>query len=144
MKAKDLSVGMCVAIKDGTMIRKAWVLEIGTAWVWSYVREWQRCHDVDPKAVAVAVEQQLHYGLRPDVVKLPQILSTWDEYQAETTRQRDETEKAYEKDQRRRAAYRARFEKLNLGELAELEVQNGWVRIRLDALEALSRRRDGA
>ena len=108
------------------------------------MREWQRRRESDPKAVAVAVEQQLPYGLRPDVVKLPQILSTWDDYQAEMARQRDEAEKAYEKDQRRRAAYRARFEKLNLGELAELEVQNGWVRIRLDALEALSRRRDGA
>ncbi len=136
MRAKDLSVGMCVAVKDGTRIKKAWVLEIGTAWFWSYVREWQRCHEGDPKAVAVAFEQ-LPYEHRPDVVKLPQILSTWDEYQAETTRQRDEAEKAYEKEQRRRADRQARFEKLNLGEHAELEAQNGWVRIRLDALEAL-------
>ena len=135
MRAKDLSVGMCVAVKDGTRIKKAWVLEIGTAWFWSYVREWQRRHEGDPKAVAVAFEQ-LPYEHRPDVVKLPQILSTWDEYQAEMTRQRDEAEKAYERDQRRRADYRARFEKLNLGEHAELEAQNGWVRIRLDVLEA--------
>ena len=136
MKAKDLSVGMCVAVKDGTQIKKAWVLEIGTAWFWSYVREWQRCHEGDPKAVAVAFEQ-LPYEHRPDVVKPPQILSTWDEYQAETARQRDEAKKAYEQDQRRRADYQARFEKLSLGEHAELEAKNGWVRIRLDALEAL-------
>ena len=136
MRAKDLSVGMCVAVKDGTRIKKAWVLEIGTAWFWSYVCGWQRRHEADPKAVAVAFEQ-LPYDHRPDVVKLPQILSTWDEYQAETTRQRDEAEKAYEKKQRRRADRQARFEKLNLGEHAELEAQNGWVRIRLDALEAL-------
>ena len=142
MKAKDLHVGMCVAVKYATRVKKAWVLEIGTAWFWSYARGWQRRHESDPKAVAVAFEQQLPYGLRPDVVKLPQILSTWDEYQAETTRQRDEAEKAYERDQRRRADYQARFEKLNLGEHAELEAQNGWVRIRLDVLEALSRRRD--
>jgi pantothenate synthetase len=119
---------MCVAVKDGTRIKKAWVLEIGTAW-------WQRRHESDPKAVAVAFEQ-LPYEHRPDVVKLPQILSTWDEYRAETTRQRDEAEKAYEKDQRRRADYQARFEKLNLGEHAELEAKSGWVRIRLDVLEA--------
>ena len=136
MKAKDLTVGMCVAVKDGTRIKKAWVLEIGTTWFWLFVREWQRRHESDPKAVAVAFEQ-LPYEHRPDVVKLPQILSTWDEYQAETTRQQDEAEKAYEKDQRRRADYRARFEKLNLGEHAELEAKSGWVRIRLDALEGL-------
>ena len=136
MRAKDLKVGMCVAVKDGTQIEKAWVLEIGTAWFWSYVREWQRRHEGDPKAVAVAFEQ-LPYEHRPDVVKLSQILSTWDEYQAETVRQRDEAKKAYEQDQRRRANYQARFEKLNLGEHAELEAKNGWVRIRLDALEAL-------
>jgi hypothetical protein len=136
MKAKDLKVGMCVAVKDGTQIEKAWVLEIGTAWFWSYVRKWQRRHEADPKAVAVAFEQ-LPYEHRPDVVKLPQILSTWDEYQAETVRQRDEAKKAYEQDQRRRANYQARFEKLNLGEHAELETKNGWVRIRLGALEAL-------
>lgn len=134
MKARDLSVGMCVAVKNGTGIKKAWVLEIGTAWFWSYVREWQRRHEGDPKAVAVASEQ-LPYEHRPDVVKLSQILSTWDEYQAETMRQRDEAKKAYEKEQRRRDNYRARFEKLNLGEHAELEAKNGWVRIRLDALE---------
>lgn len=127
MKTKDLKVGMCVAVKDGTRIKKAWVLEIGTLW---------HCREADPRAVAVAFEQ-LPYEHRPDVVKLPQILSTWDEYQAETARQRDEAEKAYEKDQRRRANYQARFEKLNLGEHAELEAKNGWVRIRLDALEAL-------
>jgi hypothetical protein len=126
---------MCVAVKDGTGIKKAWVLEIGTVWFWSYVREWQRRHEGDPKAVAVAFEQ-LPYEHRPDVVKLSQILSTWDEYQAETTRQRDEVKKAYEKEQRRRDNYRVRFEKLNLGEHAELEAQNGWVRIRLDVLEA--------
>ena len=77
------------------------------------------------------------HGNSPDVVKLPQILSTWDEYQAETARQRDEAKKAYEQDQRRRANYQARFEKLNLGEHAELEEKNGWVRIRLDVLEVL-------
>ena len=136
MKTKDLKVGMCVAVKDGTQIEKAWVLEIGTAWFWSYVREWQRRHEGDPKAVAVAFEQ-LPYEHRPDVVKLPQILSTWGEYQTETARQQDEAKKAYEQDQRRRANYQARFEKLNLGEHAELEAKNGWVRIRLDALEAL-------
>lgn len=136
MKAKDLSVGMCVAVKDGMRIKKAWVLEVGTRWYWSYATGWQCRHESDPKAVAVAFEQ-LPYEHRPDVVKLPQILSTWDEYQAETTRQQDEAEKAYEKDQRRRAYYQARFEKLNLGEHAELEAKSGWVRIRLDALEGL-------
>ena len=136
MKAKDLKVGMCVAVQDGARIGKAWVLEIGTLWHWAWLSGWQRRHEADPKAVAVAFEQ-LPYEHRPDVVKLPQILSTWDEYQAETTRQRDEAEKAYKKEQRRRADRQARFEKLNLGEHAELEAQNGWVRIRLDALEAL-------
>ena len=48
-----------------------------------------------------------------------------------------EAEKAYEQDQRRRADYQARFEKLNLGKHAELEAKNGWVRIRLDVLEVL-------
>lgn len=134
MRAKDLSVGMCVAVKDGTQIKKAWVLEIGTSWHWAWLSGWQRCHEADPKAVAVAFEQ-LPCEHRPDVVKLPQILSAWDEYQAEAARQRDEAEKAYEQDQRRRADYQARFEKLNLGEHAELEAKNGWVRIRLDALE---------
>lgn len=134
MKAKDLSVGMCVALKDGTRIKKAWVLEVGTSWYWSYVREWQRRHAGDPKAVAVAFEQ-LPYEHRPDVVKLPQILSTWDDYQAEMARQQAEDRKAFEKDQRRRADYQARFEKLSLGEHAELEAKSGWVRIRLDVLE---------
>jgi len=142
MKAKDLKVGMCVAVKDGMRIKKAWVLEIGTSWHWAWLSGWQRCHEGDPKAVAVAFEQ-MPYDHRPDVVKLPQILSTWDEYQAETTRQRDEAEKAYEKEQRRRADYQARFEKLNLGEHAELEAKNGWVRIRLDALEDALRQRRG-
>ena len=146
MKTKDLKVGMCVAVKDGTGIKKAWVLEIGTLWYWAWLSGWQRRHEADPKAVAVAFEllptRQPHYldytyEHRPDVVKLPQILSTWDEYQTETTRQQDEAKKAYEQDQRRRANYQARFEKLNLGEHAELEAKNGWVRIRLDALEAL-------
>lgn len=137
MKAKELSVGMCVAVKDGMRIKKAWVLEVGTRWYWSYLRVWQCRHESDPNAVAVALKHDFFDRLRPDVVKLPQILSTWDEYQAETTRQRDEAEKAYEKEQRRRADRQARFEKLNLGEHAELEAQNGWVRIRLDALEAL-------
>ena len=133
MKTKDLKVGMCVAVKDGTGINKAWVLEIGTPWHWAGFG-WQRRHEADPKAVAVAFEQ-LPCEHSPDVVKLPQILSTWDEYQAETVRQRDEAKKAYERDQRRQANYQARFEKLNLGEHAELEAKNGWVRIRLDALE---------
>ena len=136
MKAKDLKVGMCVAVQDGARIGKAWVLEIGTLWHWAWLSGWRRRHEADPKAVAVAFEQ-LPYEHRPDVVKLPQILSTWDEYQAETARQRDEAEKAYEQDQRRQANYQARFEKLRLGEHAELESKNGWVRIRLDALEAL-------
>lgn len=134
MKTKDLKVGMCVAVKDGTGINKAWILEIGTPWHWMWFSGWQRRHEADPKAVAVAFEQ-LPYEHRPDVVKLPQILSTWDEYQAETARQRDDAEKAYEQDQRRRADYQARFEKLRLGEHAELETKNGWVRIRLDVLE---------
>ena len=136
MNAKDLKEGMCVAVKDGTRIKKAWVLEIGTLWRWTWLSGWQPHYEADPKAVAVAFEQ-LPYEHRPDVVKLPQILSTWDEYQAETARQRDEAKKAYEQDQRRRADYQARFEKLNLGEHAELEAKNGWVRIRLDVLEVL-------
>ncbi len=136
MKAKDLSVGMCVAVKDGTRIKKAWVLEVGTRWYWSYLREWQCRHESDPKAVAVALKHDLFDQLRPDVVRLPQILSTWDEYQAKMARQQDEAEKAYEMVQRQRADYQVRFEKLKLGEHAELEAQVGWVRIRLDALEA--------
>ena len=136
MKAEDLSVGMCVAVKDGTGIKKAWVLEIGTLWHWAWLSGWRRRREADPKAVAMAVAFEPR-GHSPDVVKLPQILSTWDEYQAETARQRDEAKKAYEQDQRRRANYQARFKKLSLGEHAELEAKNGWVRIRLDALEAL-------
>lgn len=85
MKAKDLKVGMCVAVQDGARIGKAWVLEIGTLWYWAWLSGWQRRHEADPKAVAVAFEL-LPYEHRPDVVKLTQILSTWDEYQAETAR----------------------------------------------------------
>ena len=103
---------------------------------WTWLSGWPPHYEADPNAVAVAFEQ-LPYEHRPDVVKLPQILSTWDEYQAETARQQDEAEKAYEQDQRRRADYQARFEKLSLGEHAELEAKIGWVRIPLGVLESL-------
>jgi len=142
MKTKDLKVGMCVAIKSGYGARMAWVLEVGTRWYCGF-DGWRCRPTVDTKVVAVAVADDLDDPCDPDVVKLPQILSTWDEYQAETTRQRDEAEKAYEKEQRRRADYQARFEKLSLGEHAELEAKNGWVRIRLDALEDALRQRRG-
>ncbi len=136
MKTKDLKVGMCVAIKSGYGARMAWVLEVGTRWYCGF-DGWRCRPTVDTKVVAVAVADDLDdpYPCDPDVVKLSQILSTWDEHQAETARQRAEAEKAYEKEQRRRADRQARFEKLNLGEHAELEAKNGWVRIRLDALE---------
>lgn len=146
MRAKDLSVGMCVAVKDGTRIKKAWVLEIGTAWYWSYTREWQCRRGLggvpqgDPKAVAVAFESELFDQLRPDVVQLSQIIGPWDEYAATQKKNQEATQRAYERARRREREFQERFDKLNLSD-AQLEA-NGYVRISLDALEALSRRRD--
>lgn len=135
MKAKDLSVGMCVAVKSGYDARMAWVLEVGTKWQWCF--DGLRCRErIDTKVVAVAFAGYLDDTCDPGVVKSAQILGTWGDFMAEKARQQAEDRKAFEKDQRRRADYQARFEKLNLGEHAELEAKNGWVRIRLDALEA--------
>lgn len=137
MRAKDLSVGMCVAVKSGYGARMAWVLEVGTGW---YCRSdgWRCRPTVDTKVVAVAFAgRSLDDTCDPGVVKSAQIIGTWDEFTAEKTRQQAEDRKAFEKDQRRRADYQARFEKLNLGEHAELEAKIGWVRIPLGVLEGL-------
>ena len=134
MKAKDLQVGMCVAVKDGYTVKQAWVLEVPTAW-WCSYSGWQRHHTADPKSVAVAVVDRLVPDLRPSVVRLPQVLDTWERYRAKEAADQEESRKEYEKDQRRRADYRSRFEKLNLGEHAQLE-KGGYVRVRLDVLEA--------
>jgi hypothetical protein len=137
MRAKDLKVGMCVAIKSGYGTRMAWVLEVGTRWYCGF-DGWRCRPTVDTKVVAVAVARQYLDGpCDPDVVKPAQILDTWEEYTAWTTKQQADDRKAYERDQRRRANYQARFEKLTLGEHAELEAKTGWVRIPLDVLEGL-------
>lgn len=135
MRAKDLHVGMCVAVKSGSYsARKAWVLEIGTQWYCAFVGDWRR-RPVDTKTVAVAFSGR-HPGdtCDPSVVKPAQILGLWDEYIVGQSRQQAASQLAYEKAQRREQDYQARFEKLNLGEHAELE-KNGWVRLPLDVLE---------
>lgn len=144
MKAKDLSVGMCVAVKAGTGVKRAFVLEVGTRWVWDLHSNHQR-HDRDPKSVAVAVEgypfnRPLNeQGFQPDVVTLSNILDTWDEYAATQKKNQEAAQRAYERARRREREFQERFDKLNLSD-AQLEA-NGYVRISLDALEALSRRR---
>lgn len=147
MKAKDLSVGMCVAVKAGTGVKRAFVLEVGTRWVWDLHSNHQR-HDRDPKSVAVAVEgyplnRPLNeQGFQPDVVTLSSIIDTWDEYAATQKKNQEAAQRAYEGARLREREFQERFDKLNLSD-ARLEA-NGYVRISLDALEALSRRRDGA
>lgn len=146
MKAKDLSVGMCVAVKAGTGVKRAFVLEVGTRWVWDLHSNHQR-HDRDPKSVAVAIEgypfdrPPNEQGFQPDVVTLSNITDTWDEYVATQKKNQEATQRAYESARRRQREFQERFDKLNLSD-AQLEA-NGYVRISLDALEALSRRRDG-
>ena len=135
MRAKDLSVGVCVAVKSGYGARMAWVLEVGTRWYCGF-DGWRCRPTVDTKVVAVAFARP-DGSCDPGVVKPAQILDTWEEYTAWTTKQQADDRKAFEKDQRRRADYQARFERLNLGEHAELEAKIGWVRIPLNVLEGL-------
>ena len=148
MKAKDLSVGMCVAVKEGTSVKRAFVLEVGTRWVWGLHSNHQR-HDRDPKSVAVAVEgypfnRPLNeQGFQPDVVTLSNIIDTWDDYAATQKKNQEATQRAYERARQQKREFQERFDKLGVGKDAQLEA-NGYVRISLDALEALSRRRDGA
>lgn len=145
MRAKDLSVGMCVAVKAGTGVKRAFVLEVGTRWVWDLHSNHQR-HDRDPKSVAVAVEgypfnRPLNeQGFQPDVVTLSNILDTWDEYAATQKKNQEAAQRAYERARRREREFQERFDKLNLSD-AQLEA-NGYVRISLDALE--TRLRDEA
>jgi type I site-specific restriction endonuclease len=135
---------MCVAVKAGIGVKRAFVLEVGTRWVWDLHSNHQR-HDRDPKSVAVAVEgypfnRPLNeQGFQPDVVTLSNILDTWDEYAATQKKNQEAAQRAYERARRREREFQERFDKLNLSD-AQLEA-NGYVRISLDALEALSRRR---
>lgn len=138
MRAKDLSVGMCVAVKSGMRIKKAWVLEVGTRWYWELLGGWRQHSQPDTKAVALVIEHALFDDLDRDVVKLSRILSTWDEYAATQKKNQEAAQRAYERARRREREFQERFDKLNLSD-AQLEA-NGYVRISLDALEALSRR----
>ena len=145
MKAKDLSVGMCVAVKAGTGVKRAFVLEIGTRWVWDLHSNHQR-HDRDPKSVAVAIEgYPFNRPLNeqefcPDVVVTNSIIDVWDDYAAAQKKNQEAAQRVYERARRREREFQERFDKLNLSD-AQLEA-NGYVRISLDSLEALSRRRD--
>jgi len=140
MKAKDLTVGMCVAVKHGGQVKKAWVLEVGTRWYWELLSGWRERSQSDAKAVALAIEHALFGHRDRDVVKLSRILSTWDEYAATQKKNQEAAQRAYEGARLREREFQERFDKLNLSD-ARLEA-NGYVRISLDALEALSRCRD--
>ena len=145
MKAKDLSVGMCVAVKAGTGVKRAFVLEIGTRWVWDLHSNHQR-HDRDPKSVAVAIEgYPFNRPLNeqefcPDVVVTNSIIDVWDDYAAAQKKNQEAAQRAHERARQQKREFQERFDRLNLGN-AQLE-SNGYVRISLDALEALFRRRD--
>ena len=141
MKAKDLEVGMCVAIKDG-YIKRAYVLEMGTRWVRDR-GSWDEKYNRDSKSVAVAVAMRPfdrhplnEQDFRPDVVNLNQIIDTWDNHIATEEAKRERTRLAIEKERKRKDEFRTRFDALGLGEYAQLDA-NGWVRIPLTDLERL-------
>lgn len=136
MKKQDLQIGMRVAVKFGSGINWAYVLEIGTKWVWGHnnFRESQ----LNPRSVAIAATSypygQLEY--RPDVVSLNQIIDTWDNHIATEEAKRERTRLVIEKERKRQDDFRARFDVLGLSEYAQLDA-NGWVKIPLAELERL-------
>lgn len=132
MKAKDLEVGMCVCVGE----RRAYVLEIGTKWVWD-LHENHEGTSIRSKMVAIAKETgrldlpMSDRTFHADVVNLSQIVDTWDNHIAT-----EEVRLVIEKERKRQDDFRARFDALGLGEYAQLDA-NGWVRIPLTDLERL-------
>ena len=146
MKSKDLQVGMCVAIKEGYGVRKAYVLEIGTAWKWDY--QGIRLSRPDPKYVAVAVvshstqiRPDIEQEYRPDIATLTNVLDTWEGHVAQQEADRKTRQAEREKDDRRQEDYQRRFARI-VGGLSEepglVRMDSlGYVTIRLDVLERL-------
>lgn len=148
MKSKDLQVGMCVAIKHGYNVRKAYVLEVSTAWKWDY--HGLRLSRPDPKVVAVAIvshstQKRLdaEQEYMPDTATLANVLDTWDGHIAQQEADRKARQEAWEKEERLQANYKQRFAKL-MGSFSEEQTaglvrmdSHGYVTIRFDVLERL-------
>lgn len=80
MKAKDLTVGMEVALKVRSNVYRAWVLQKDTSWVEVRGYSFRDSTRPDTNKVAVAYEAKWAKYLQMDVVQNAAILSPWSDY----------------------------------------------------------------